>query len=95
MKESFTEADAEPAGKVFRHGGAAAYWKHYRETQEFEFELRGEGSELVIGVEAAASRARLKPNTFKQRMAQGHGVLNMVLQEDGREKCVTITRLGR
>ena len=85
--------DAMKRKRVACGPGAQGYWKNFRETQQFEFDFRDEDTEIVIGVDAAAKRACMRLNTFRQMLASGRGTFTRTLQEDDVDKIVTITRL--
>lgn len=75
--------------------GASNYWRHYRDTQQFEFDFRDTGSEIIVGIDNAIKRSGLRPQAFKRKLAVGRGTLFALIQEDGRDRSVTITRLPR
>lgn len=72
--------------------GRGGHWKRYRESQEFEVEIRGEGTKVVKGVETVAAMLGWKLSTFRTKFALSKGFLRMTRQVEGVEQLITVTK---
>jgi hypothetical protein len=89
------EYETAPPPTAFpKGGGPAAYWKHYRENQQFKIEIRGGGEYVMTGVDAVAAHLEMKPTTFRQRMSTERGKFHVMRHWDGIDKVITVTRIA-
>jgi hypothetical protein len=69
----------------FSGGGSAAYWQHYRATQKFQVigsdDCAQDDPIYIVGWDALVEFTGFRPNTLRQRLAQGRGTLSIV--QDG------------
>lgn len=80
---------------IFKPMGRGGHWKFYRENQEFNVDIRGEGSHVVRGVDNMAAFLGWKVTTLRSKLAVSKGTISTTRQHEGREQVVIVSRVRR